>query len=57
MKKEIEWLIDRYGEKLEKCKEDFNIFGGQFRSGCIQVYEKVIEDLKGILESEAENDT
>lgn len=48
--KNIEFLIDDYERKVDDLQADISDFGGAFRKGALAAYQKIIDDLKELLE-------
>lgn len=57
MRKNIEWLIGRYTDEIEKLEQDAReqTLGMTYITGAIRAYSEVVEDLQTLLdESEDE---
>lgn len=60
-KKDIEWLIEQYQDEVNKLEEERRTnrgigFGDAMNCGKIGAYGRVVADLKGLLESEENNE-
>ena len=58
MRENIEWLIGRYTDKIEKLEQDAReqSRGMTYITGAIRAYSEVVEDLQTLLEESEEEE-
>lgn len=56
MRENIEWLIGRYTDEIEKLEQDAReqALGMTYITGAIRAYSEVVEDLRALLEESEE---